>query len=174
MSPGQDPMEILPFGKVYYDKRDHVMKDMDNSRPDDFISISGSKMRALAKAGATPCDVSNGKEIPSDLLAANCIPPGFMVQSGWDVVCDYYQNIDSPDYVPYSVQYVTPNTDKRTKKEWKFATTDFKLYLTDSNGKILSPWHDVPIQPSNAENDILNFIVEIPMYSTAKMEVMKG
>ena len=37
-------------------------------------------MRKLAAQGAVPCDVSNGKEIPSDLLAANCIPPGFMVQ----------------------------------------------------------------------------------------------
>ena len=26
MSPGQDPMDILPFAPVYYDKRDHVMK----------------------------------------------------------------------------------------------------------------------------------------------------
>lgn len=174
-SPGQDPMEILPFGKVYYDKRDHVMKDMDNSRPDDFISISGSKMRALAKAGATPCDVSNGKDIPSDLLAANCIPPGFMVQTGWDVVCDYYQNIDSPNYVPYSVQFVKPDLAKHTKHEGKYSTTDFELFLTDSAGKIVSPWHDVPLHPSTSEaEDMFNFIVEIPMYSTAKMEVMKG
>ena len=46
-----------------------------------------SKMRALAAQGAEPCP----NEIPSDLLAANCIPPGFMVQTGWDIVCDYYQ-----------------------------------------------------------------------------------
>ena len=44
-------------------------------------------MRALAAQGAEPCP----NEIPSDLLAANCIPPGFMVQTGWDIVCDYYQ-----------------------------------------------------------------------------------
>ncbi|CAM9151383.1 unnamed protein product, partial [Ectocarpus fasciculatus] len=173
-SPGQDPMEILPFSKVYYDKRDHVMKDMDPTRPDDFISISGSKMRALARAGAHPCDVSNGKDIPSDLLAANCIPPGFMVQSGWDVVCDYYQNLDSPDYVPYSVQFVDPTMHKHTKHSGKYSTTDFELHVTDSSGKIVSPWHDVPLRPSSSKNDIFNFVVEIPMYSTAKMEVMKG
>ena len=67
-------------------QRDHVMKAMDNTRPDDFIEISGSKMRKLAAQGAKPCDISNGKTIPSDLLAANCIPPGFMVQSGWEIV----------------------------------------------------------------------------------------
>ena len=38
-------MSILPFGPVYYDKRDHVMKARDDSRPDDFIEISGTKMR---------------------------------------------------------------------------------------------------------------------------------
>ena len=119
------------------------MKAKDMSRPDDFIEISGSKMRKLAAQGAKPCDVTDGKEIPSDLLAANCIPPGilvcsdvntsikqsqqsfspyksfhhtlyvlppalsiplgFMVQSGWEIVCDYYQHVESPDWVPYSV-----------------------------------------------------------------------
>lgn len=44
MSPGQDPMNILPFAPVYYDKRDHVMKSKDMTRPDDFIEISGSKV----------------------------------------------------------------------------------------------------------------------------------
>ena len=32
-----------------------------------------------------------GATIPSDLLAAKCIPPGFMVQKGWEIVSDYYQ-----------------------------------------------------------------------------------
>ena len=101
-------MNILPFGPVFYDKRDHVMKAKDLSRPQDFIEISGTKMRKLAAQGATPCDVSNGKEIPSDLLAANCIPPGFMVESGWKIVCDYYQNPQSDQWIPYSVQQVDP------------------------------------------------------------------
>jgi hypothetical protein len=38
-------MDILPFGPVYYDKRDREMKAKDMSRPDDFIEISGTKMR---------------------------------------------------------------------------------------------------------------------------------
>ena len=38
-------MNILPFGQVYYDKRDHEMKAKNESRPDDFIEISGTKMR---------------------------------------------------------------------------------------------------------------------------------
>ena len=82
-------MELISFDKFYYDVTDHQMKAMDPKRPDDFISISGSKMRALARQGATPCP----DPIPNDLLAANCVPQGFMVQSGWDIVCDYYQKV---------------------------------------------------------------------------------
>ena len=171
-SPGQDPMNIIPFGQVYYDKRDHVMKAPDNSRPDDFISISGSKMRKLAAQGAKPCDVSGGKDIPSDLLAANCIPPGFMVQSGWEIVCDYYQNVDSDRWVPYSQIYLNPTVAHGSRAEGQFGTKQFKLYLTSSNGRYLSPWHDVPLY-ANSQETMYNFVVEIPMYSTAKMEVMK-
>lgn len=175
MSPGQDPMNILPFGQVYYDKRDHVMKAPDASRPDDFISISGSKMRKLAAQGATPCDVSHGKDIPSDLLAANCIPPGFMVESGWKIVCDYYQNVESPDWVPYSIQNVEPFVSKFSRHEGQYGTTNFKLNPLIGNNMV-SPWHDVSLMAQHASGstaDLYNFVVEIPMYSTAKMEVMK-
>lgn len=47
-----------------------------------------SKMRKLVAQGGTPWP----DEIPTtnDILAANCIPPNFMVQTGCDIVCDYY------------------------------------------------------------------------------------
>lgn len=173
MSPGQDNMDILPFGPVYYDKRDHVMKAKDLSRPDDFIEISGSKMRKLAAAGAVPCDVSHGKEIPSDLLAENCIPPGFMVQSGWEIVCDYYQNVVSDRWVPYSVLNVDPFAAKSTASTGKFGTKHYKLFPTSSAGSYISPWHDISLL-ADASQKLYNMVVEIPMYSTAKMEVMKA
>jgi 3'-phosphoadenosine 5'-phosphosulfate synthase len=171
MSPGQDPMDILPFGQVYYDKRDHVMKAMDPKRPDDFISISGSKMRKLAAQGATMCDVSHGKEIPSDLLEANCIPPGFMVQSGWDIVCDYYQNVESDRWVPYSIQNVDPLVARGARASGKYGTVDFKLEPL-YKGRTVSAWHGVDLYANEAQG-LYNFVVEIPMYSTAKMEMMK-
>ena len=99
-SPGVGNMEFLGFAKVKYDKRDHMMRDPDDSRKDDFISISGSKMRKLAALAAKPCPPA----IPSDLIAAKCIPPGFMVQKGWDVVSDYYIRQKTGDWVPYSKQ----------------------------------------------------------------------
>lgn len=129
-------------------------------------------MRKLAANGATPCDVSNGKEIPSDLIAENCIPPGFMVQSGWEIVCNYYQNVESDQWVPYSIQNVEPVVAKASKHEGKYGTKNFKLYPTKSTGAFLSPWHDIPLV-ADASARLYNFVVEIPMYSTAKMEVMK-
>jgi len=178
MSPGQDPMNILPFGPVYYDKRDHVMKAKDDSRPDDFIEISGTKMRTLAAHGASICDVSNNQPIPSDLVEANCVPPGFMVQSGWEIVCDYYQNVDAADrWVPYSVQKTTPLVDKRTKSDGSFGSLDFQLFATSDKGKVLSPWHDIPLAATStaaiSTDTLFNMVVEIPMLSTAKMEVSK-
>jgi 3'-phosphoadenosine 5'-phosphosulfate synthase len=166
-------MNILPFGQVYYDKRDHVMKARDETRPDDFIEISGSKMRKLAANCATPCDVSHGKEIPSDLLAENCIPPGFMVQSGWEIVSDYYQHADEPErWIPYSIQQVDPLIIKTSKTEGKYGTKTFKLYTTIQD-RIVSPWHDIPLFAGSKGENLYNMVVEIPMYSTAKMEVMK-
>ena len=58
-SPGKGTMEFLGFSKVYYDKKDHTMRDKDESRADDFISISGSKMRKLAALGAKPCAIAH-------------------------------------------------------------------------------------------------------------------
>jgi 3'-phosphoadenosine 5'-phosphosulfate synthase len=174
-SPGQYPMNILPFGQVYYDKRDHVMKAKDERRPNDFIEISGSKMRKLAANGATPCDVSNGKEIPSDLIEANCVPPGFMSPSGWAVVCDYYQNVDSLDrWVPYSVmQLKTPPVvnDGSAQVSGKIGTTSFRV-ATVQKGKTISLWHDVDLKAS--PGNLYNMAVEIPMYGTAKLEMMKN
>lgn len=163
-------MALISFDKFYYDKSDHEMKAMDESRPDDFISISGSKMRALAAQGATPCT----DPIPSDLLAANCIPQGFMVQRGWDIVCDYYQNVESPDWVPWSKPVVAPMVSTNTHQLGNFGTSSFELTLTSPSGGALSPWHDLPLRPvAAASPEEFTFVVEIPMFQTAKMEVSK-
>lgn len=173
LSPGQDPMTIIPFGPFAYDITDHTMKARDTSRPDDFIDISGSKMRKLAAQGAKPCDISGGKALPTDLLAANCIPPGFMVQSGWDIVCQYYQNLER-DWVPFSVMNEEPYVARNTEHQGKYGTLQFQLNPTVRD-KIVSPWHNIDLKAStiSQDDDLYNYVVEIPMYSTAKMEMMK-
>ena len=167
-SPGIGSMKMLSFVKVMYDITDNVMKVPDESRIDDFISISGSKMRLLARNGATPCSAT---DIPTDLVDANCVPSGFMVPKGWDIVVDYYKNIDSGRWTPWSRPIVSPGADSRTTEEGKFGSHDFELKHKDYE----SFWHDIPMKPSSGSDEyVINFVTEIPLLMTAKMEVQKA
>ncbi|KAG5587932.1 hypothetical protein H5410_048366 [Solanum commersonii] len=87
MAPGLERLNILPFKVAAYDKTQNGMAFFDPSRPQDFLFISGTKMRALAK----------NKESP---------PDGFMCPGGWKVLVDYYdsltpsENVRVPEPVP--------------------------------------------------------------------------
>ena len=82
--------------------------------------------------------------------------------------------MESKEWVPYSVQNVIPLTANAIQHEGKYGTKDYKLYPTKSD-KIISTWHDIPLiaENNNGNTDLYNMIIEIPMYSTAKMEMMK-
>jgi len=67
-------LKLLPFKFASYDKTKGQMDFFDPARKDDFESISGSKMRKMAREGKTP-------------------PPGFMDPDGWKVVVGYYQSL---------------------------------------------------------------------------------
>lgn len=171
-SPGVGDMEFLGFSKVYYDKKDHTMRNKDESRGDDFISISGSKMRKLAALAAKPCP----PQIPSDLIKAKCIPPGFMVEKGWDIVSDYYIRQKTGDWIPYSKQLgglpVAPHI--RSSAEAPFGKLTFSASFIGSDGfTMVSPWHDLPLRSPGAGANIVNFVCEIPKGTTAKLEVNK-
>jgi len=149
-----------------YDITDNIMKEPDASRLDDFISISGTKMRLLARNGASPCSATN---IPTDLVEANCIPSGFMVPKGWNQVVEYYKNIDDNSrWIPWSQPWVEPFKDENSKVEGRFGSTSFRLFSTQYS----SLWHDVPIV-SSVEDNVINMITEIPMFVAAKMELNK-
>jgi len=75
MAPGLSKMELLPFTFAAYDTKAGKMAFFDGKRKDDFVSISGSKMRKLAKEGKTP-------------------PSGFMDPEGWSILVSYYQSLD--------------------------------------------------------------------------------
>ena len=165
-SPGIGDMKMLSFVKVMYDITDNVMKLPDESRMQDFISISGSKMRLLARNGATPCSKTN---IPTDLVEANCVPSGFMVPKGWDGVVDYYRHSEEDRWIPWSRPRVVPPVDAKTTPEGAFGTNSFRL----KSATYESFWHDVALRPSSGEEAVINLITEIPMYMTAKMEVSK-
>uniref|UniRef100_A0A7N0TSU1 sulfate adenylyltransferase n=1 Tax=Kalanchoe fedtschenkoi TaxID=63787 RepID=A0A7N0TSU1_KALFE len=74
MAPGLERLNILPFKVAAYDKTQGKMAFFDPSRPQDFLFISGTKMRTLAK----------NKENP---------PEGFMCPGGWKVLVDYYDSL---------------------------------------------------------------------------------
>lgn len=71
MAPGLEELEILPFRVAAYDKNLGAMAFFDPSRTEDFVFISGTKMRKFAADGVTP-------------------PDGFMAPTAWKVIVDYY------------------------------------------------------------------------------------
>mmetsp|Transcript_46072 Transcript_46072/g.80573 ORF Transcript_46072/g.80573 Transcript_46072/m.80573 type:complete len:102 (-) Transcript_46072:250-555(-) len=75
MSPGLQKMQLLPFTFASYDTKAQKMAFLDPKRKDDFVSISGSKMRKMAREGQTP-------------------PDGFMDPEGWQILSKFYQNLE--------------------------------------------------------------------------------
>lgn len=71
MAPGLEDLEILPFKVAAYDKTIGSMAFFEPERADDFLFISGTKMRKFAADGDTP-------------------PDGFMAPTAWKVIVDYY------------------------------------------------------------------------------------
>jgi len=74
MAPGLNQLEIVPFRVAAYNKKKVAMDFYDPEKKDDFIFISGTKMRALARAGDTP-------------------PEGFMAPKAWAIMVEYYASV---------------------------------------------------------------------------------
>ncbi|KAG6496360.1 ATP sulfurylase 2-like [Zingiber officinale] len=74
MAPGLEKLNILPFKVAAYDTVAKKMSFFDPSRVQDFLFISGTKMRTYARNGENP-------------------PDGFMCPSGWKVLVNYYQSL---------------------------------------------------------------------------------
>ncbi|XP_050456936.1 bifunctional 3'-phosphoadenosine 5'-phosphosulfate synthase-like [Cataglyphis hispanica] len=71
-APGLQNLEIIPFRVAAYDIKAKKMSFFEAERQQDFIFISGTKMRALAKNGEDP-------------------PEGFMAPKAWKILAKYYQ-----------------------------------------------------------------------------------
>ena len=76
MTPGLSKLEIIPFKVAAYNKLKKEMDYFDPKRKDDFIFISGTMMRNLAKNNQDP-------------------PEGFMDPAAWAVLSEYYQSLKS-------------------------------------------------------------------------------
>lgn len=73
MNPGLSDLQLLPFTFAAYDQKARRMAFFDPKRKEDFVSISGSKMRKLAREGQQP-------------------PDGFMDPEGWFILVKFYQS----------------------------------------------------------------------------------
>lgn len=49
-------------------------------------------------------------------------------------------------------------------------STDYRVFFKDSNGKHISPWHDIPLYADKSQKTF-NMVVEIPRWTQAKMEI---
>jgi inorganic pyrophosphatase len=49
---------------------------------------------------------------------------------------------------------------------------EYRLFIEDHTGKVISPFHDIPVWAEKSSK-LVNMIVEIPRWTTAKMEVCK-
>jgi len=74
MAPGLTQLEIVPFRVAAYNKKKSAMDFFDPEKKDDFLFISGTKMRAMARAGENP-------------------PDGFMAPKAWKVMVNFYQSL---------------------------------------------------------------------------------
>jgi inorganic pyrophosphatase len=51
-------------------------------------------------------------------------------------------------------------------------TLQYRAYLQNAEGKLISPFHDIPLF-ANSDKTILNMVVEVPRFSNAKLEISK-
>ena len=89
--------------------------------------------------------------------------------------------MDDPgaSFLPWSKPVVSATyAADATLKHGQFGTLDFRLFFTNgypsSASSNLSPWHDIPLLATAGGGVLFNFVTEIPMYQTAKMEVSKS
>lgn len=68
-------VDVLPFKVAAYHTSTKSMKFFTGQNKEEFEFISGSRMRAAAKAGET-------------------LPEGFMSPGGWEVLCEYYKSLE--------------------------------------------------------------------------------
>ncbi|XP_078269263.1 inorganic pyrophosphatase-like [Rhinoraja longicauda] len=58
----------------------------------------------------------------------------------------------------------------RVEERGQSNTASYRLYLKNSQGQIVSPFHDIPLWASESQN-VFNVVVEVPRWTNAKMEI---
>lgn len=50
---------------------------------------------------------------------------------------------------------------------------EYRVFLENGQGQVVSPFHDIPLYPDASNRQIVNFFIEIPRWSNAKLEICK-
>lgn len=50
-------------------------------------------------------------------------------------------------------------------------TPEYRMFFKNQDGKVISPFHDIPLVASSGNQTTYNMVVEIPRWSNAKMEI---
>lgn len=84
------------------------------------------------------------------------------------------------DYTPKKYYSTSNNSNQLNNSSKKMSytavesgspyTDSYRVFIKDSNGNAVSPFHDIPLYV-NAEKTILNAVIEIPRWTNAKMEI---
>jgi inorganic pyrophosphatase len=52
-------------------------------------------------------------------------------------------------------------------------TLEYRSFVEDADGRVVSPFHDIALYPNPSDHGIVNFVIEIPRWTNAKLEISK-
>lgn len=158
-----------------------------NMPPQRLIRPGQSQSRGLASLTG-PTSTSGAPPPPPSAAAALCIPtatnpstsqerPGNTVviaPSPASRTVQIARHLSTPLPSSFTRSYTTSATTKmaspyKVRKIGAPNTLEHRVYI-EKDGVPISPFHDIPLY-ANAEQTVLNMVVEIPRWTNAKLEV---
>jgi inorganic pyrophosphatase len=100
---------------------------------------------------------------------ARC-PTRHKIHSRAGNIAGHLQPPSSPPYTTMAESYHSGAPSPYTVRKIGAANTLEHRIFIEENGKPLSPFHDIPLY-ANADQTVLNMVVEVPRWTNAKMEV---
>lgn len=73
-------------------------------------------------------------------------------------------------YVPARLSLLRRMASYSVEERGSLYSASYRLFFKNSDGLPISPWQDIPLF-ANPERTVLNMVVEIPRWTTAKMEI---
>ncbi|XP_064416579.1 inorganic pyrophosphatase 2, mitochondrial isoform X2 [Latimeria chalumnae] len=71
---------------------------------------------------------------------------------------------------PPPIRFLRKMLHYSTEEKGQPNSAEYRLYFKNSDGKYISPFHDIPLYASTEET-LYNMVVEVPRWTNAKMEI---